>query len=634
MIIERMAGTATTLQFPLVAWSLTSLYNSCTTSMFAAGDIKISIDGADYTNTATLPASCPGGFDVVLSLTAAEITGRRMSIRIVDQTNPKVWEDQYLLIETYGTTSAMHAFNRNQTTVSASLTAAQTGVTIAAVTDITNGVNLTSTAILNNLGASATTQIQSAASAALAAASVTAGPMNRILTHLDATVSSRSTFDPAATAVTTTIAIPTAAQNAAALLGSTVTSSAFNVDTAGRRLAFLDRAISSVTAAINASDVATAVWGATQSAYDVAGTFGGHLDATVSGISVSGTGDWTDGERAQIRHALGVTGSTTAGAGGVIHSISSLLTARLDATVSSRSTFDPATSGVNLTSTAVLNNLGASATTQIQSAASAALAAASVTANPMNRIMTHLDATVSSRSVFDPATTAVTTSVAIPSPTDVANAVFAATLTSSSFNPDTGGYRMSLIDTAVSAVDDALVSIVSPWRGNVNAGGTTTAVTLGTFGDTPSTVDDFYNGNLIHIQTNVTPRARTYRIVDYNGTTKDVTLDRALEGSMIHGNGYITRDGGESIATEKTGYALSSDGNNAAADALLDRTDGIETTWTLRKTTRVMFAVLAGKLSGAATTAVAIRDVADTKDRVTATVDSNGNRTAVTLDGA
>jgi hypothetical protein len=193
---------------------------------------------------------------------------------------------------------------------------------------------------------------------------------------------------------------------------------------------------------------------------------------------------------------------------------------------------------------------------------------------------------------------------------------------------------MSLIDTAVSAVDDALVSIVSPWRGNVNAGGTTTAVTLGTFGDTPSTVDDFYNGNLIHIQTNVTPRARTYRIVDYNGTTKDVTLDRALEGSMIHGNGYITRDGGESIATEKTGYALSSDGNNAAADALLDRTDGIETTWTLRKTTRVMFAVLAGKLSGAATTAVAIRDVADTKDRVTATVDSNGNRTAVTLDGA
>ncbi len=38
------------------------------------------------------------------------------------------------------------------------------------------------------------------------------------------------------------------------------------------------------------------------------------------------------------------------------------------------------------------------------------------------------------------------------------------------------------------------------------------------------------------------------------------------------------------------------------------------------------------KLSGAATTTVVIRDLADTKDRVTATVDASGNRTAVTRD--
>ena len=35
---------------------------------------------------------------------------------------------------------------------------------------------------------------------------------------------------------------------------------------------------------------------------------------------------------------------------------------------------------------------------------------------------------------------------------------------------------------------------------------------------------------------------------------------------------------------------------------------------------------------GAATTTVVIRDRADTKDRITATVDSDGNRTAVTVD--
>jgi hypothetical protein len=68
---------------------------------------------------------------------------------------------------------------------------------------------------------------------------------------------------------------------------------------------------------------------------------------------------------------------------------------------------------------------------------------------------------------------------------------------------------------------------------------------------------------------------------------------------------------------------------NANADALLDRTDGIESSWTFRQATRIMLAALAGKLSGAATTTIPIRDVGDTKDRITATVDSNGNRSAV-----
>ncbi len=62
--------------------------------------------------------------------------------------------------------------------------------------------------------------------------------------------------------------------------------------------------------------------------------------------------------------------------------------------------------------------------------------------------------------------------------------------------------------------------------------------------------------------------------------------------------------------------------------ALLDKTDGVETSWTLRQTLRIMLSAVAGLLSGAATTTVAIRDVGDTKDRITATVDANGNRTA------
>lgn len=73
---------------------------------------------------------------------------------------------------------------------------------------------------------------------------------------------------------------------------------------------------------------------------------------------------------------------------------------------------------------------------------------------------------------------------------------------------------------------------------------------------------------------------------------------------------------------------------NENADALLDRADAVETSWTPRQALRIILAALAGKASGLDTTSVVFRNVADTKDRITATVDANGNRTAVTLDAS
>lgn len=72
-----------------------------------------------------------------------------------------------------------------------------------------------------------------------------------------------------------------------------------------------------------------------------------------------------------------------------------------------------------------------------------------------------------------------------------------------------------------------------------------------------------------------------------------------------------------------------------AEDAVvLDRADGIETGYTLRQIIRLMSAALLGKASGLATTTVVFRNVTDAKDRVTATTDTNGNRSAVTLDAS
>lgn len=77
--------------------------------------------------------------------------------------------------------------------------------------------------------------------------------------------------------------------------------------------------------------------------------------------------------------------------------------------------------------------------------------------------------------------------------------------------------------------------------------------------------------------------------------------------------------------------ALAADAGNELADALLDRTSAIDG-YTVREILRVLAASLGGEVAGAATSTVTIRDIADTKTRITATVDSDGNRTALTID--
>lgn len=68
------------------------------------------------------------------------------------------------------------------------------------------------------------------------------------------------------------------------------------------------------------------------------------------------------------------------------------------------------------------------------------------------------------------------------------------------------------------------------------------------------------------------------------------------------------------------------------ANGILDAADAIEPGWTLRQALKVILAALAGKVSGAATANVLIRDLSDSKNRINATVDVNGNRTAVSYD--
>ncbi len=91
---------------------------------------------------------------------------------------------------------------------------------------------------------------------------------------------------------------------------------------------------------------------------------------------------------------------------------------------------------------------------------------------------------------------------------------------------------------------------------------------------------------------------------------------------------------GDLTATMKTSVTTAVPTANANADAILDRTDGVESSWTLRQALRIILSAVAGKLSGAAGTTINIRDMADTKNRISATVDGDGNRSAVTRDAS
>jgi hypothetical protein len=92
------------------------------------------------------------------------------------------------------------------------------------------------------------------------------------------------------------------------------------------------------------------------------------------------------------------------------------------------------------------------------------------------------------------------------------------------------------------------------------------------------------------------------------------------------GGNVVGSVGSVTTVSDKTGYRLSATG----VDDVLDEV--VEGTITFRQMLRLFGAALGGELSGAATTTITIRNASDSKTVITATVDADGNRSAVTLD--
>ena len=86
---------------------------------------------------------------------------------------------------------------------------------------------------------------------------------------------------------------------------------------------------------------------------------------------------------------------------------------------------------------------------------------------------------------------------------------------------------------------------------------------------------------------------------------------------------------GGTISIGASGY-LSNDDVERLATAVAETE--IETSFNLKEALRLVLSATAGKVSGAETTTITIRNVGDDKNRIVATVDSNGNRTSLTYD--
>jgi len=67
----------------------------------AAGDFKITIDGAAFANLTTLPTVTPaGGVAVKISLSATEMNADQILITWIDQATTEEWADGSLAINT------------------------------------------------------------------------------------------------------------------------------------------------------------------------------------------------------------------------------------------------------------------------------------------------------------------------------------------------------------------------------------------------------------------------------------------------------------------------------------------------------------------------------------------------------
>lgn len=153
-------------------------------------------------------------------------------------------------------------------------------------------------------------------------------------------------------------------------------------------------------------------------------------------------------------------------------------------------------------------------------------------------------------------------------------------------------------------------------------------------------LNNFYiaGGDIIHLGADLGELGSTTRIINILGGNlhtatgfavyADADVDKLLIGNdvMIHGC-----NGGHGFPQTNILTVEYHDDREEAIDRMYEH--AVDGTYTFEEVMRLIASALAGKVSGAGTGTETFRDLSDTKNRIVSTVDQDGNRTAVTLDG-
>lgn len=166
--------------------------------------------------------------------------------------------------------------------------------------------------------------------------------------------------------------------------------------------------------------------------------------------------------------------------------------------------------------------------------------------------------------------------------------------------------------------------VIELYRPKITAGNT---LGVASDGDVSGNVDGNVVGSVASVTGGINTGAGVITTLDGLDTAQD-TQHATTQGFIDTEVAAILEDTGTTIPALIA--ALNDLDGTAVGDAVLDEV--VEGTWTMRQLLRLYSSVLLGKIADAATTTNTFRDIDDSKARVTATVDTGGNRSAVVLD--